>query len=139
VYFAASAISQPENTFAGVGLEWRRDRDVWNRRAGFAPGVQLEIDGGRIEARDPGGGVAVAPVVRAYLLPSRLAVDVTPALVRAGAIAGRAFAVDVAGRAGVALEVGRLDVAVDSPPLSYVSTARWHALPITVRLGMRLD
>ena len=51
VYFAATAISQPENTFAGFGLEWRWDRDVWNRRAGFAPGVQLEIDGGRIDAR----------------------------------------------------------------------------------------
>ena len=50
VYFAATAISQPENTFAGFGLEWRWDRDVWNRRAGVAPGVQLEIDGGRIEA-----------------------------------------------------------------------------------------
>ena len=34
---------------------------------------------------------------------------------------------------------GRLDLVVDSPPLSYVSTARWHALPFTVRLGMRLD
>jgi hypothetical protein len=35
--------------------------------------------------------------------------------------------------------MGRLEVAVDSPPLSYVSTARWCALPVTVRLGMRLD
>jgi len=147
IYLAATAISQPENTFAGFGLEWRWDRDIWNRRAGFAPGVQLEIDGGRIEAPSPGGGVAgaagggaaVAPVVRAYLLPNRLAVTATPALVRVGAIAGHAFAVDVAARAGVALEVGRLDLVVDSPPLSYVSTARWHALPITVRLGLRLD
>lgn len=138
-YFAATAISQPENAFAGFGLEWRWDRDVWNRRAGFAPGVQLEIDGGRIEANDPGGGAAVAPVVRAYLLPNRLAVTATPALVRVGAIAGHPFGVDVAGRAGVALEVGRVDLVVDSPPLSYVSTARWHALPITVRLGLRLD
>jgi hypothetical protein len=139
VYFAATALSQPENTFGGFGLEWRWDRDIWNRRAGFAPGVQLEIDGGRIEARDPGGGAAVAPVMRAYLLPNRLAVTATPALVRLGAIAGRALAADIAGRAGVALEVGRLDLVVDSPPLSYVSTARWHPVPVTVRLGMRLD
>ncbi len=139
VYFAATTISQPENTFAGFGLEWRRDRDVWNRRAGFAPGVQLEIDGGRIDQPSPGGGAAVAPVVRAYLLPNRLAVTATPALVRVGAIAGKALGADVAARAGVALEVGRLDLVVDSPPLSYVSTARWHALPFTVRLGMRLD
>ena len=139
VYFAATAISQPENSFAGFGLEWRWDRDVWNRRAGFAPGLQLEIDGGRIDGPSPGGGAAIAPVLRAYLLPNRLAVTATPALVRVGAIAGRAPGVDVAGRAGIAIEVGRLDLVVDSPPLSYVSTARWHALPFTVRLGMRLD
>jgi hypothetical protein len=139
VYLAATAISQNENTFAGFGLEWRWDRDVWNRRAGFAPGVQLEIDGGRIEASAPGGGAAIAPVLRAYLLPNRLALTATPALVRVGAIAGRAFAADVAARAGIAVEVGRLDLVADSPPLSYVSTARWHALPFTVRLGMRLD
>src|SRR5205823_1045254 len=122
VYLAATAISQAENKFAGVGLEWRRDHDEWNRRAGLAPGLQLEIDGGRIESHDPGGGAAIAPVVRAYLLPNRLAVNATPALVRVGAIANGAPGVDVAGRAGVVLEVGRLDVAVDSPPLSYVST-----------------
>jgi hypothetical protein len=139
VYLAATAISQRENSFAGVGLEWRRDRDVWDRRSGLGPGLQLEVDGGRIETADTGGGIAVAPTVRAYLLPNRLAVNATPALVRVGAIAGRALAVDVAARAGVALEVGRLELVVDSPPLSYVSTARWHPLPITVRLGMRLD
>ena len=139
VYLAATAISQRENSFAGVGFEWRRDRDVWNRRAGLAPGLQVEVDGGRIEDDDPGGGVAVAPTLRAYLLPSRLAASATPALVRAGALAGRALAVDVAARAGIAVEVGKLEIAVDSPPLSYVSRARWHALPVTVRLGMRFD
>jgi hypothetical protein len=45
----------------------------------------------------------------------------------------------VAGRAGIVVEVGRLEVAVDSPPLSYVSQARWQALPFTVRLGLQLD
>ena len=89
VYMAATAISQPENTFAGFGLEWRWDRDVWNRRAGVAPGVQLEIDGGRIDGPSPGGGAAVAPLLRAYLLPNRLAVTATPALVRVGRSRGR--------------------------------------------------
>ena len=32
-------------------------------------GLQLEIDGGRIEQGQPGGGMAIAPTVRAYLLP----------------------------------------------------------------------
>ena len=56
-----------------------------------------------------------------------------------GALGGRAVGVDVAARAGVVLEVGRLELAIDSPPLSYVSRARWHALPFTVRLGLRFD
>ena len=83
--------------------------------------------------------MAVAPTLRAYVLPNRLAVSATPALVRAGALAGRALAIDVAGRAGIAIDVGRLELAADSPPLSYVSTARWHALPFTVRLGLRFE
>ena len=47
-----------------------RDRDGWDRRAGLAPGLQVEIDGGRIEGNEPGGNVAVAPTLRAYLPPT---------------------------------------------------------------------
>lgn len=83
--------------------------------------------------------MAVAPTLRAYLIPNRLAVTATPALVRVGAWGERPLGVDVAARAGVALEVGQLDNAVDSPPLSYVSQARWHALPFSIRLGLRLN
>jgi hypothetical protein len=139
IYLAATMVSRPENAFAGIGLEWRLDRDRWDRRAGISPGLQIEIDGGRIEQGQPGGGMAVAPTVRAYLLPNRLALSATPALVRAGAIAGRAFTVDVGARAGVVIEVGRLELAVDSPPVSYVSGARIHPLPISVRLGLQFD
>ena len=60
-------------------------------------------------------------------------------MIRVGAFADRAVAFDVAGRAGIALELGRLELEVDSPPLSYVSQARWHALPITMRLGLRTE
>ena len=49
------------------------------------------------------------------------------------------MAVDVAARAGLALELGRIELELDSPPLSYLSQARWHALPITMRLGLRFD
>jgi hypothetical protein len=139
IYLAATMVSRPENSFGGFGLEWRLDRDVWDRRAGISPGLQIEVDGGRIEQSEPGGGLAVAPTVRAYLLPNRLAVSATPALVRAGAIAGRAFTVDVAARAGVVVDVGRLELAIDSPPISYVATARIHPLPVAVRLGFLLD
>jgi hypothetical protein len=63
-------------------------------------------------------------------------VTATPALVRVGALADRAVGVDVAARAGLALEVGRIELAADSPPLSYVARWRWHALPFTIRLGV---
>ncbi len=139
VFLATTAGSRPDNQFVGVGLEWRWDRDRWDRRAGFAPGVQVEIDGGKIDDDASGTSLAIAPTLRAYLLANRVAVTATPALVRVGAFADRAVAVDVAARAGIALELGRLELEADSPPLSYVSQARWYALPITVRLGLRLD
>ena len=138
-YLATTAASSADNAYVGLGLEWRLDRDVWDRRSGFAPGMQLEIDAGRMDGNRQGGGVALAPTLRAYVLPSRLAVTATPALVRAGALAGQALAIDVAARAGIALAVGRLELAVDSPPLSYLARSRWHWLPITVRLGFRFD
>ena len=103
------------------------------------PACSSEIDAGRMDGNRQGGGVALAPTLRAYVLPSRLAITATPALVRAGALAGQALAIDVAARAGIALAVGRLELAVDSPPLSYLARSRWHWLPITVRLGFRFD
>jgi hypothetical protein len=139
VFLATTAASSPDNAFVGAGLDWRWDRDRWDRRAGFAPGLQVEIDGGRIDSQGPGTSLAVAPTARAYLVANRLALSATPALVRVGAFADHAVALDVAGRAGVAFELGRLELDVDSPPLSYVSRSRWHGLPITVRLGLRLE
>ena len=125
--------------FVGAGLDWRLDRDRWNRRAGFDPGLQVEIDGGRIDSDVAGASLAAAPTLRAYVLSERIAVTGTPALIRVGAFADRAVAFDIAARAGLALEVGRVELEVDSPPLSYVSQSRWHALPITMRLGLRFD
>jgi hypothetical protein len=139
VYLATTVVSRAENSYVGVGLDWSLDRDRWDRRAGLAPEVQLEVDGGAIDGATRGGAVAVAGMLRGWVLPDRLALALTPALVRVGAIADRAVGLDVAGRAGVALSIGRLELGVDSPPLSYLSHARWHALPFTVRLGVRFD
>ena len=139
VFLAATVASSPDNMFVGIGLDWRLDRDRWNRRAGFDPGLQVEIDGGRIDSDAAGASLAAAPTLRAYVLSERIAVTATPALIRVGAFADRAVAFDVAARAGLALEVGRVELEADSPPLSYVSQARWHALPITMRLGLRFD
>ena len=139
VFLATTVASGPDNQFVGVGLDWRRDRDHWDRRAGFAPGLQVEVDAGRIDSSGPGGSLAVAPTLWAYLVPNRFALTATPALVRFGALADRAVAVDVAGRAGIVLDLGRLELEADSPPLSYVSRDRWSALPITMRLGLQFD
>ena len=139
VYLAATAVSQTDNQFIGAGLEWRVDRDRWNRRAGLGAGVQIEIDAGRIDGAARGGAVALGPTVRGYVSANRLALTATPALVRVGALADRPLAVDVAGRVGLGLSLGRVEIAVDSPPLSYLTTARWHALPFTGRLGLAMD
>jgi hypothetical protein len=139
IYLATTVVSRAENSYVGVGLDWTRDRDRWDRRAGFAPEVQLEVDGGAIEGTTRGGVVAVAGMLRAYVLPDRLAVTLAPALVRVGVIADRAVGLDVAGRVGLAFSIGRLELGADSPPLSYLSQSRWHALPFTMRLGLRLD
>ena len=69
VFLAATVASSPDNMFVGVGLDWRLDRDRWNRRAGFAPGLQVEIDGGKIDSDVAGASLAAAPTLRAYLLP----------------------------------------------------------------------
>jgi hypothetical protein len=139
VFLATTAASRSDVAFVGAGLDWRWDRDRWNRRVGLVPELQVEIDGGRIDSDATGASLAVAPELRAYLRPNRIALTATPALIRVGALSNRALALDVAARAGIALELGRLELEVDSPPLSYVSQARWHALPITVRLGLRFD
>jgi hypothetical protein len=86
-----------------------------------------------------GTNATIATTLRLYLVPDRIAVTATPALVRVGTLGGRAVGVDVAGRAGVAFELGRVEIDADSPPLSYVSRSRWHALPFSVRLGLRFD
>ena len=139
VFLATTVASRPDDAFVGAGLDWRWDRDHWNRRGGFDPELQVEIDGGRIDSDASGASLAVAPSLRAYLILNRVAFTATPALIRVGAFSDRAMAVDVAARAGLALELGRIELELDSPPLSYVSQARWHALPITMRLGLRFD
>ena len=138
-FLATTVASRPNNAFVGGGLDCRWDRDYWGQRTVFAPEVQLEIDSGRIERSGPGGSLAVAPTLRVYLIPDRIALTVTPALIRFGSFGDHAVAVDVAGRAGIALDLGHVELGVDSPPLSYVSRALWNALPITMRLGLQFD
>jgi hypothetical protein len=139
IFLSTTVASRPENQFVGAGLSWRRDRDSWNRRAGIAPGLELGLEAGRIDGTSPGGALVAAPTVDVYVLPDRLAVTATPALVRYGAIADRALTFDIAARAGIRVEVARVELDIYSPPLSYVTEARWHGLPITARLGLQLD
>jgi len=139
IYLAGSVGSRSENRFVGVGLEMRLDRDRWNHRSGFGPALALEVDAGNIEGGIRGGSVGVAPIARYYLVRDRIAVTATPALARMGTVTDRAFAVDVAARAGMALDLNKLEISVDSPPLSYVAQSRWHTLPFSARLGFRFE
>jgi hypothetical protein len=139
VYVATSAASTTEDQFFGAGLAVRWDRDRWDRRAGFALGLELEIDHGVTAGSPVGGTIAATPLFAAYVVPGRLAVVTAPALVRLGTVGAPGFGADVAGRAGLALDVGRVELAVDSPVLSYVTPARWHGLPFSVRLGLLFD
>jgi hypothetical protein len=138
-FAAATMASTADNEFVGGGLTWRLDRDRWNRRAGVAPGVELEVDEGVINGNAQAGALSVAPLFAAFLSPNRLAVTIVPALLQIGSITGQGFGADVGGRAGLVFEIGKVEVAVDSPPISYLSRSRWHTLPITVRLGLLFD
>jgi hypothetical protein len=139
VYVAASVISNPGEQFVGAGVEWRRDRDRWDQRSGPLIGFAAEVDHGALGGNQHAGALALAPVLGLYLVPNRIAVTTEPARVLLGAVAGPGFGADIAGRAGLVLDLGKVELIVDSPPLSYVSPDRWHALPFSLRLGLRLE
>ncbi len=139
LYLSATVASQPDNHFVGAGVDWRWDRDRWNRRSGFCPGVQAEAYEGAIDETKRAGGVALAPTLRAYLIANRIAVVATPALLRFGALGDGAIGGDVAAQAGVTVAVGQLELGVVSSPFSYVSRDRWHSFPVAIRLAALLD
>jgi hypothetical protein len=137
-FFTATAASTSENRWVGGGLELRRDRDRWNRRAGWAPALSLAVTDG-LTFGSRGLNVAVAPILRFYLLSDRLWVGGTPAAFRAGKLNGQTIGADVAAVLAVGLIVGRIEATVESPALSYVSRDRWNALPVPLRLGLLWD
>ncbi|HMF41424.1 MAG TPA: hypothetical protein VKQ32_12050 [Polyangia bacterium] len=133
-FVSTTAGSTSENRWVSGGIELRRDRDRWNRRAGWAPALSFAVAGGTTDGT--GGGTAtLAPTLRLYVVSDRLWLAAVPAAVRVGVSSTRDFYADVAGAAAAGVIVGRLELSAASPPLSYVSRDRWHALPISVRLG----
>jgi hypothetical protein len=139
LYLATTVWSAEANAFIAGGIEWRRDRDRWNRRAGLAPGLQVELQQGSLGGGTRGGGLAAAVTLRAYLVHDRVALVLTPALVRFGVLATPTLGVDVAGRAGLAVEIGNVELGVDSFPLSYLPDGRREMVPLTMHLGVLLD
>jgi hypothetical protein len=138
ISFAATAGSTDRDRWVGGQLDVRWDRDRWDRRAGPGAGLSLSAARGTI-AGAFGNGVALGPTVFDYLASNRLAVVATPASLRMNAQDGHTLGWDVAGLASLIIDLTKVEVAVDSPPLSYVSRSRWHELPVTVRLGLLLD
>jgi hypothetical protein len=138
VWFAATTGSTARNQWVTAGADLRWDRDQWNRRAGFVPLIAVAVQHGTLGGTE-GNAVTLAPALGRYLLPGKLAVVLTPAALRLGAQYGSAFGADVAGKLSVALDLARVEIAVDSPALSYVSSSRWYGLPLTLRLGVLVD
>jgi hypothetical protein len=138
VFFSATAASTAQNQWVSGGLEVRRDIDRWNRRAGWSPALSLAVAHGTTQGSH-GETLAVVPALLVYLVPNRLALAARPAALRIGAMAGKSLTADVAAQLALALDVGRLELALESPPLSYVSQARWHPRPWSVRLGLLFD
>jgi hypothetical protein len=134
-FLATTAGSTAQNRWTSGGLEVRRDRDRWNHRAGWAPALSLAVAGGTTDGIN-GGTATIAAAIRLYLASDRLWLGATPAALRVGAGDTRSIHVDVAGFAAVGVIVGRLELSIASPPLSYVSRGRWHARPIAVQLGL---
>lgn len=138
VWFAATTASTEKNQWVAAGADLRWDRDRWNRRAGFVPLIAAAVQHGTLGGTE-GNAVTLAPALGRYLLPGKLAVVLTPAALRLGAQYGRSFGADVAGKLSVAIDLARVEIAVDSPSLSYVSSSRWYGLPLTLRLGILVD
>jgi hypothetical protein len=138
-YVGATGASTADNEFVAAGLAYRRDHDRWDRRSGLGFGFELEARHGVINGNAAAGAVSLAPLLTAYLLPNRLALTAVPALVQIGDLSAHGFGADVAGRLGLAFDLGKAEIAVDSPPLSYLSRQRWHTLPISVKLGVLFD
>jgi hypothetical protein len=136
--FAATAASTARDRWVGGQVDVRWDRDRWDRRAGLGAAVSLAVARGTIDGAY-GSGIALSPSVLDYLVPNRLALVATPASLRLNARDGHPLGYDVAGVLSLLIDLTRVEVAVDSPPLSYVSASRWHGLPVTVRLGILLD
>jgi hypothetical protein len=138
LFLGTTAGSTADNRWTSGGVEIRRERDRWDRRAGWAPTLSLSAAAGTTDGVG-GGTAALAPAIRFYLAPDRLWLGAAPAAFRVGVGQGqstRTLRADVAGFAAIGVIVGRLELAIASPPLSYVSRDRWHALPISVRLGL---
>jgi hypothetical protein len=137
-YLTATFASTSENQTVGAGVELLLDRDRWNQRAGLAPGLAVEYARGTFEGSDT-SVVSLAALGRWYLVPDRIALVLAPAVLRVPmADVDRHAVVDVSGRVGLALMLGRIEVRADAPPLSYVSTERWHARPLSVSLALML-
>ena len=138
VYLTTTAASTAQNQTVGAGLEAFLDRDRWNRRAGLGPGVALEYSAGTVEGSRT-GVLGFAALCRYYVIPDRLALVLAPAVLRVRTAAPDAHgAVDVGGRVGLALSVATIEVRVDAPPLSYVTSDRWHTRPFSVSLALKL-
>jgi hypothetical protein len=139
LHVVASVGSRDDDAYFGGAVGLRRDRDEWNRRSGLCPEVELALFHGRVDATRNSGEVSLAPTLRYYVVADQLSLVATPALMRAGALGSGRVGFDVGARAGLALQLGNVELGVDSAPLSYLSDDLRHVFPLAVRVGALLD
>jgi hypothetical protein len=135
---AATAGSTAENEWLGGQFDLRWDRDRWDRRAGLGAGGALSVARGTIDGAHA-SAVTLAPSLYWFVVPNRLGAAATPVALRVDVPDGHRPRADAIGLVSIVFDIARVEVAVDSPPLSYVSTTRWHGLPLAIRLGLLLE
>jgi hypothetical protein len=139
LHVIASVGSRDDDAYFGGAVGLRRDRDAWNQRSGLCPELELALFHGRVDATRNAGVVSVAPSLRTYVVADKISLVATPALMRAGALGSGKVGFDLGARAGIALQLERVELGVDSAPLSYLSDDLRHAFPLAVRIGALLD
>jgi hypothetical protein len=139
LHVVASVGSRDDDAYFGGAIGLRRDRDAWDRRSGFCPEVELALFHGRIDATRSSGVVSAAPSLRYYVVADEISLVATPALMRAGALGSGKVGFDLGARAGIALQLERVELGVDTAPFSYLSGDLRHAFPLAIRVGALLD
>ncbi len=133
--FESTVLSTAEDHAVGVVFEARWTRDRWDHRTGLSFGVATAITHGRSAGRSF-DELVLSPALRYWLAPHVFALTAEPLVGGAGYDRdGKEVVWDLAGRAGVSLMIGQVELALSGPRISYLDEERRSWRPFTARLG----